>query len=487
MNEKRVKSLDEEHEEHKSPYFSSIEWEVYPKDSFERFGDDLSEVLLSYLSFEDKFRFECVSKQFQRLIFNKQTDLIFDSKIKKKFEKLDVFEQKYIEFNTMSHILKKCSNIRRIVLSFRIKSMDGFISLVTKHCLHLNSIELNFHQMSENRLKEFCDKFGPKMKSIAIKGSHRMNSIKTILKRSPHLESLDIKDLNRRLSIVFNPNTNKPFAKKLKSFSFTFKSTDIKLIESFFDYYKNSLESVEVKTTTLSTEYINALMTQISKLSKLKKLVLICETSVESSFVNKFSEIVDKCPNIKELKLSFNQIVCPLIPKFLVLFNRFQQLKRLTFINMGPLPDPPVLHSLMSRDLIGCKQLTHLRIFSKDVLITDEFFENIDKYLPKLQSIAGKGFLTNNSLELLSKVLNLKRMALESNEPKFKVNKIFIKNLVTNCRKLQSIRLSTNSQIIYLEDFQISQLRRKDFTDFQIKIFQFIYGFYINCKNFSFL
>jgi hypothetical protein len=43
------------------------------RDSFsDRICDDLFEVLLKYLSFEDKIRFECVSKQFQRLIFNKQ-------------------------------------------------------------------------------------------------------------------------------------------------------------------------------------------------------------------------------------------------------------------------------------------------------------------------------------------------------------------------------------------------------------------------------
>ncbi|CAG2103000.1 unnamed protein product [Medioppia subpectinata] len=40
-----------------------------------RFGDDLCEVLLSYLSFEDRFRCECVSTQWQRLIFTTQTTL----------------------------------------------------------------------------------------------------------------------------------------------------------------------------------------------------------------------------------------------------------------------------------------------------------------------------------------------------------------------------------------------------------------------------
>ncbi len=41
------------------------------KESFDyRICDDLCEVLLSYLSFSYKIRFECVSKQFQSLVFS---------------------------------------------------------------------------------------------------------------------------------------------------------------------------------------------------------------------------------------------------------------------------------------------------------------------------------------------------------------------------------------------------------------------------------
>jgi len=46
--------------------------QIYSKDSFDRFGDDLMEVLLSYLSIEQKIKFECLSKQCQRVVFNKQ-------------------------------------------------------------------------------------------------------------------------------------------------------------------------------------------------------------------------------------------------------------------------------------------------------------------------------------------------------------------------------------------------------------------------------
>ena len=31
----------------------------YSRDSFDRFGDDLTELILSFMSFEDKIRLEC--------------------------------------------------------------------------------------------------------------------------------------------------------------------------------------------------------------------------------------------------------------------------------------------------------------------------------------------------------------------------------------------------------------------------------------------
>ena len=37
------------------------------KDSMDRFGDHLTEEVLQYLTFEDKVRLECVSKQWRRL------------------------------------------------------------------------------------------------------------------------------------------------------------------------------------------------------------------------------------------------------------------------------------------------------------------------------------------------------------------------------------------------------------------------------------
>ena len=48
------------------------ERKVYAKNTFERFGDDLAEEVLQYLTITDKVRLECVSKQWRRLVYNKQ-------------------------------------------------------------------------------------------------------------------------------------------------------------------------------------------------------------------------------------------------------------------------------------------------------------------------------------------------------------------------------------------------------------------------------
>src|ERR1700755_115650 len=58
------------------------------KSSFERFGDDLTEVIVSYLTTEEKFRFECLSKQWQRLVFNKHFRLKISANDKRFCERL---------------------------------------------------------------------------------------------------------------------------------------------------------------------------------------------------------------------------------------------------------------------------------------------------------------------------------------------------------------------------------------------------------------
>ena len=488
MNKRRVKRLKRSVEGIKNncAEHSSNVWQympIYPKDSFERFGDDLSEVLLSYLSFEDKFRFECLSKQCQRLVFNKQTELIFDSKLKEKVEKTDIFDQKYIEFNTMSQILKKCSEIRSVSLLFQIKSMDGFISLVIKHCLHLNSIEFGFHKMSKNTLKEICDKFGPKLKSITVRD--KTTPIKTLLKCCPNLESLDIKDLERRLSIAFDIKRI-PFVQKLKSFSFTYIPDNNKMMETFFEYNKNSLETIEVKMiydmyyySPKDFVYYSLQLSQsLSKLTKLKKLKFNLMSVVSPSLFAELYRMVRKCPNLIVFDLYFERVEYPFTNELSLLMNSFKQFKRVNISSFNnnykhsEVVTTLWTHSLNSSEIFDSKHLTHLALNSLQILINPKFLHNIDNYLPKLESIKLiVEFITNIELNSLSKLRNLKSIVLKS-IIEMKINKLFLMDLIIKCRKLSYISLGAEQQWIRLNDFQLSHLRQTNGFDLQINVYK---------------
>src|SRR5882757_1131711 len=88
---------------------------IYAKDSFDRFGDDLIELVLSYIPFEDSFQYKCVSKQWKRLVFNKQNKLIL-----RYFSKIKYFKRSDSEytFRAMELIFKNCPNITSIDIHF---------------------------------------------------------------------------------------------------------------------------------------------------------------------------------------------------------------------------------------------------------------------------------------------------------------------------------------------------------------------------------
>jgi hypothetical protein len=105
-----------------------------------RICDDLCEVLLSYLSFEDKIKFECVSHQFQRCIFNKENTLTtnrLDDKQNRLNQLLVYDRKKFADFrshlqyvrefgnrsmevifnkNAFESVLKKCKFITQIII-----------------------------------------------------------------------------------------------------------------------------------------------------------------------------------------------------------------------------------------------------------------------------------------------------------------------------------------------------------------------------------
>ena len=161
-------------------------------DSFvDRFCDDLSEVILQYLPLKDKLRLECVSKQFQRTVFQKQNEIVFHMNFDG-WGCLDYYEQNllslvYLSVNEVlegidpqfevfkscyykpfESVLKKCPNIQSIDLS-RIQINNSQISklllqMITKYCNHLIDFKGISINSNECESQEFCRKFGQKLR-----------------------------------------------------------------------------------------------------------------------------------------------------------------------------------------------------------------------------------------------------------------------------------------------------------------------------------
>ena len=133
--------------------------EIYSKDSFDRFGDDLSELVLSYLTFEDQIRLECVSKQWKRLVFSPiyPKELIIGSKLS---EFVIIFgnRHKVVDLATIESILRKCQNIGSIHVIEDLKNeeiMNRVFELIVKYCLNLTQIQSDFDGLTQKTIKDF--------------------------------------------------------------------------------------------------------------------------------------------------------------------------------------------------------------------------------------------------------------------------------------------------------------------------------------------
>ena len=141
------------------------------KSSFDRFGDDLIELVLSYIPFEDCFHFRCVSKQWKRLIFNKQKELIILKESKIKFFNEDNNENK---FKAIEVIFKNCPNIRSVEIEdklsddfFTADEVNEIFEQIIKYCHILHEIKTYFvDDLAVDTMNRFCNKFGSKLKSI---------------------------------------------------------------------------------------------------------------------------------------------------------------------------------------------------------------------------------------------------------------------------------------------------------------------------------
>ena len=419
---------------------------IYRKNSFDRFGDDLIELVLSYISFEDSFQYKCVSKQWKRLVFNKQNKLIINNK-----SKINLINESISEVNlkVFEIILKNCRNITSIDFnkyginykSFR--NIDKLFHLFNIYCNNLSKIYFQNHSIGSSfkSFEIFCRKFGPNLKMFENYNKNYL--FYDFIKFCPNLTQLSVKHLRD----VFRTE-NQVFCSKLKSFKFYWISSDNSKFDSFIESNRKSLQSISIsfeKYNAIESD-INIIFNSLSKLTKLKSLSLSLDyysKPIEMSFVNKL-EILSK--NCKELKKLYFDVCCDAIEVFEYIFltiTKFKSLENLS-IRMSRFRTKYILSSKLFNKLENIKHLSFVSNLS-DIIISDTFFESIDRYLPKLQSLrieSPKTDITGKSFKYLSKLPKLHSIELHFDcDYKFKFNESDIKQFIINSLKINSIKL----------------------------------------------
>ena len=413
-----------------------IEDKNHIRDSFDdRVCDDLSEVILQYLSFKDKLRLESVSKQFQRTVLCKEETLFID----------------WRNVNELEAILKKLPALTAIYSQELEQQSNETIELIIKCCNHLIEFDSNLLSFVDKDIQiKFFEKFGRKLKSIRIVDYQR----KRYLKRTPNIEELNDWSLNQNFSdIQF---------KRLKRLTLNLLLyMDLTQFEVFIERNAKTITHLEITCFPIfkksNVEYsevvFKMILTIISNLKKLIHLKIQTPFAI-NSFTEYFNQIAVNCNQLKSLSIDYELELTdgPNAEQFLAL-KLFKRLKRLElkFVN-----ESNSLSNYLSNNGFFpfitlpkvVPNLTHLWFHFRDIFIgcqklSDTIFTNIDINYPKLQFIYIFGINLNvieNTVLMMSRMTRFESILLylSRNQNKTKIRS----QLAQNCKKLRKIRLN---------------------------------------------
>ena len=419
-------------------------------DSFDDcFCDDLCEVILQYLPLKDKLRLECVSKQFQRTVFQKQNKVILEVELKESLYQrsftssyeTNVLRIKYspeyqvvpqmnqqlevIAFESCYHkpiesLLKKCPNIQSIDL-MRFHSNNSQISklmlqMITKYCNHLiefKGMPFNINDCIETQ--EFCRKFGPKLKYFgSAKDVFDFNLF-------PNIETIDeyrvVDPFRAEKLLQLNP------LKHLKKLVIGIYMSN----EHFLPPLMQKLQNLTHLNLWLITRALNKAFEDFPSLQNLRDLFITFVDNQEiKGMCDSLKQIAIKCPKLKRLVLNNSIVSLRNISEVKQLFQTlkaFPSLKRLYIILMDR-TGLQTTNDWFSFELFKGfpQQLTHLSLGFCEKPINESILKDIDIYLPKLQYFVfhtphktdTKGM--TQTADILSRLSSLQTIKLEFEE-----------------------------------------------------------------------
>jgi hypothetical protein len=452
MNNKKFKSIDNNNNN-----------KSLKRDSFsDRICDDLCEVLLSYLSFEDKIRFECVSKQFQRCVYNKQNilevnDYMIEEKNKLNKLLIRLKANKSFNYKAFESVLKKSKFINEVIISCSFNmnhfNTEELMESIVKNCNNLKSIEFKFSKISVELVEKFGLKFGQKLCEIKFIGPHKrddINKYKKLLRLCPNLISFGDRYYT---NLAFFVDKNELLVPKLTKILTGVHSENIELFETFAKNYGNSLKNISIRADRRSKpNKTNVLMKNIIYLKNLNRLELWLKFggNPNKGFIENLKAIAIHCNQLKKLKFNVSR-TNPSLDK--QIFNCLALFKNLNVLELNLDNNYEEIIEISCESLKDLKLLTHLKLEKPQK--NDFFFEDIDKHLPQLKHldiIVGNNKTTDKAMNSLSKLSKLQSITIECPDfvPQYEVTEednsadmlpfitdIGLLDVINNCPEIQ--------------------------------------------------
>lgn len=431
------------------------------RDRFDhRICTDLCELILSFLSIEDKIRFEAVSLQFKESVFRRQYR--FDGQLIVKyltrFPLNDVNRYRgdpsSIDWSPIACFFSKCPNLIAIEIPhLRLSSeqYDRLFNTVIDNCPNLRRLTVASNSLrakkkiaiSPQTINKFLYSFKDQMEVIDTNGILETTSAFRQFKNLKCLflsnQMLKPSHLNKLVYFYLN-NNNLIFTSIVESNKNSLKTLHL------VNGCRNELnEWKPLKTPIYSLVPLLAMVPQLKNLVNLS-IEFNIKQVFDESLKNQIKEIGFKCNRIKSLKITVNGFYG--VKAFVDLFDYiqcFKALKSFEFASNGfscdlfPLrkavSPPPLVFSQLTRFTIRCE--------ASDLYIYESFFSDIDIVLPNIQYLYLSNVrLGDNVLRSLSKLTQVVDIVMTPSNAYYDWPQLHVLyEVFTNCRKLLSFTI----------------------------------------------
>ena len=390
-----------------------------------RICDDLSEVVLQFLSIKDKVKLQFVSKRFQKTIFQRECDL-----------RLSDFGR---NLKLCESVLKKCNNLVSIDLNEANNQnfVNNFIDLVFNYFYNLIEFKFNVFQLNDQLIEKVVHKYGSKAVTSVLYNL-TINCLNSLV---------EIREINFNYFILSSQQLTEFQFTHLKKLWIYLYDNEANHLHTFIDNNK-LLTHLNICVFISDENAVQSVLNAISNLKNLVHLQIWTEIGLNNDcFEGQLERVALNCMGLKSIE-SHLQIDSTNTSHLISSFHSFELLNRLNLYISYEIDFDFNINEQFSLDSFKIfVNLTHLTLkFLHSRSIGASILTDIDIILPKLQYLViPNSFIATeeivNSLSRLSKLKTIK-MNIENNWICENIEAILKKN----CPKIQSIELNLNKK-----------------------------------------